>query len=703
MKNRNSDNTAKADSTYSLTRDVLPQKMRMWAYLSAIIFTIAILVTAGWLFNIQFLKQPIPGLSVIGLPTALSLIFCCISYWFLIATKKVIQETGNVALKESDNQIQTIFNAAPDAVIVIDEAGKIIRWNSKAETLFGWQQSEVVGKELSETIIPDRFREVHKKGLRHFLNTGEGPLIGKVIETCGLTKNGAEIDIALNIAASPKIKGGYLFIGFIRNITQRIEAAEKLKRVEQQYRLMIDEVEDYAILLLDNEGIVRNWNKGAEKIKGYTAEEIVGKNFRLFYTKEDQLLKLPEDLLAHATQNRKAIDEGWRVRKDGNTFWASVVITALHDEEGKVIGFTKVTRDITARKNAEEKFRSLLDAAPDATVIVNKSGVIQMINQQTENLFGYSRDEIIGQPVEVLIPQELGDTHVQHRKGFFKEAKVRAMGAGIELNAVKKNKTKFPVEISLSPIQTEEGILVSAAVRDISDRKKLENELRKSNEEMEAFTYSVSHDLRAPLRGIIGFTTILEEDYSSQLDDEAKRITSVIKSNTMKMGHLIDDLLAFSRMGKNEVIKKYINSDEMVKEVIAELVQQYKGTAITWEVEPLPDVNADMNTIRQVWINLISNAIKYSRNKEKSGIKIGAYISDEQPVFFVKDNGVGFDEKYRHKLFKVFQRLHSADEFEGTGVGLALVEKIVSKHGGKVWAEAKVNQGATFYFSLPSN
>ena len=225
------------------------------------------------------------------------------------------------------------------------------------------------------------------------------------------------------------------------------------------------------------------------------------------------------------------------------------------------------------------------------------------------------------------------------------------------------------------------------------------SQLQIANKELESFTYSVSHDLRAPLRGIIGFTSILEQEYTGKLDDEAKRLTFIIKKNTQKMADLIDDLLAFSKLGRNEIVKTHINTNEMVSDIIKGLDA---NSNIKWDIQSLPGINADIKAIRQVWINLISNAIKYSRKKEQPHIEIGAHNHEKETVFFIKDNGVGFDQHYAYKLFKVFQRLHTADEFEGTGVGLAIVEKIISKHGGSVWVEAEEGKGATFFFAIPA-
>lgn len=226
-------------------------------------------------------------------------------------------------------------------------------------------------------------------------------------------------------------------------------------------------------------------------------------------------------------------------------------------------------------------------------------------------------------------------------------------------------------------------------------------QLESVNKELEGFSYSVSHDLRAPLRAIIGYAAMLEEDYGDKLDDEARRITGVIKSNTQKMGQLIDDLLAFSRMSRQDMAKARVDMSVVVNDVKESLTSQFDHKRIDWKIKPLPAVPANANMIRQVWINLISNAIKYSSKRDVVQVEIGTFPQNGHAVFFVKDNGAGFNQQYAEKLFKVFQRLHSASEYEGTGIGLALVEKIVSKQGGRVWAEGEVDKGACFYFSLP--
>jgi light-regulated signal transduction histidine kinase (bacteriophytochrome) len=263
------------------------------------------------------------------------------------------------------------------------------------------------------------------------------------------------------------------------------------------------------------------------------------------------------------------------------------------------------------------------------------------------------------------------------------------------------------VEISLSPLKTEEGTLVLSAIRDITERKRFERELQEkntaleaANRELEAFSYSISHDLRAPLRAMGGFARVLERQFAGQLPPEAQQAVQRIRDNATKMGQLIDGLLEFSRLNSSPIRKTKVSPAGIARAVFEELRPEVVHRSMEMDIAELPDCEADAKLLKQVFANLLSNALKYTRGRDPAVIKIGCQKKNPETVYFIQDNGTGFDMQYAGKLFGVFQRLHSADEFDGTGVGLAIVQRIIHRHGGRVWAEAQLDRGATFYFTL---
>lgn len=373
-----------------------------------------------------------------------------------------------------------------------------------------------------------------------------------------------------------------------------------------------------------------------------------------------------------------------------------------------------------ALNESSTRMVAVMNSAMTAVIVMDAAGMITEWNAHAEKIFGWSRAEALGRELaELIVPDRYRESHRKGLQHFLNTGEGPVLNKLIEISAVRRGGSEFPVELTVSPLKTADVTAFCGFITDITQRRQAEeeirslnqqleqkveartNELQMANKELEAFSYSVSHDLRAPLRSINGYMNIFAEDYTSKLDDEAKRLMTIIINNAKRMGQLIDDLLAFSKLGRKELTKSNVSMHDMAMGIYEELKKMDEQRMVEFTMQSIPDIKADHVTIKQVWVNLISNALKYSRNVDNAAIEIGSEEKNDMVIYYVKDNGAGFDMQYYDKLFGVFQRLHTSKEFEGTGVGLAIVQRIVSRHGGRVWATAVPNQGATFFFSLP--
>jgi PAS domain S-box-containing protein len=500
----------------------------------------------------------------------------------------------------------------------------------------------------------------------------------------------------------------------IQSIRHGSEPEAQLARSEERYRGLLEAAPD-AMVVVDAAGKIVLLNVQAEKQFGYSRDELIGHKVTDIIPTGFAERLIADGSRTSAEALAQQIGTGIELigqRDDGSEFPIEIMLSPLDSPDGMLV--TAAIRDISIRKAAEEelarterRYRGLLEAAPDAMIVVDEDGEIVLLNFQAEVQFGYHRDELIGQRVTNIIPEGFAERQIADALRSAEEALAQQIGTGIELVALRKDGAQFPIEIMLSPLGSPEGILVTAAFREITARKAAEaallhkmDELKRSNEELSQFAYIASHDLQEPLRMVSSYTQLLAKRYAGQLDSDADVFIGFAVDGATRMQRLIQDLLAFSRVGTNKIDLARISSQQALDQALINLSGAIEDSGAVITSDELPTVRADQMQLVQLFQNLVGNAIKY-HNEGVPRVHVSAVPNkDEKWDFSIKDNGLGIEPEYFERIFGMFQRLHTREQFSGTGIGLAICKKIVDRHGGSISVASSPGEGSVFSFSL---
>lgn len=619
---------------------------------------------------------------------------------------------------------QLLISGISEAILLLDKEGYISYSNPATSPLTGFPVDELLNKHISTIYqnTDDAVKAEYELSLA--LKKGRFNSEGWKRKKDG-TFFWAETVLSAIYDELHEFAG---YACIVHDVTQRKHYELHLRQSEESFRLMVENVRDYAIFMLNETGHIMTWNEGAKRINGYSSTEIIGKHFSTFYTAEDLESKKPERELKIAVQTGKYEEEGWRVRKDGSVFWSSVVITALFNDQNKHIGFSKVTRDLTDRKKneealrqSEERYRALVEQVTDYEIcMLDEKGRIISWNEGARKIKGYTTEEIIGKYFTIFYPQEdilngkpAYELEVARQEGKYEEEGWR----------LRKDGSRFWASVVITAVYNSEGFLLgySKVTRDLTEKKEAEKALRESseryrriadelritndelsaaNQELEQFTSIVSHDLQEPVRTIKSFLQLIEMKLNDGQINDLKTYIGKSINAANRMRELIQNLLQYSQLGKIEVVKEKVN----VKELLSEATQNLK-TAIEKSKAKIT-INTDVDAIEgdrvqlvQLIQNLLSNALKFT-NEDHPQIKIESFRENGHVKFAVSDNGIGIAQNDLNKIFEIFRRLNTKREYPGTGIGLAICKKIVDRHGGRIWPESTPGAGTTFYFTL---
>jgi PAS domain S-box-containing protein len=663
----------------------------------------------------------------------------------------------DAALAHTQLQIHAIVENVRDyAINLLDAQGRILTWNEGSRRIHGLTSSQALGKSYSIFFTHDQMEAGEpERLLEEAAHFGHLHTAGWRVGALG-AEIWAEVDYVALRGPSGQLTG---FTRVLHDMTAHKLADEVLRQAnralvesEERFRLLVEPVKEYAIYMLDPEGRVVTWNEGAERGKGYKAEEVLGRNFSMFFLPEDVEAGLPAQELASASRDGRYETEAWRIRKDGTRFWALLTLTAIRGVDGELRGFAKVTRDMTALKDAVEamrglnaqleRYRVMVESIDEyAIYTLDAEGRITSWGKGAQKVSGIGPDEALGRhysifnsPEEIVAGVAEDELAEAARTGHFLTDRWRILPDGSKvwssgaLTAIRDDAGRLTGFIRVARNMTQQKLLEESLARltaeleiRVAERtQELEStvmELRHKNEEVEAFVYIVSHDLRAPLVNLIGFARELDtscarlrnllercapcsNEILEILDTDLPSAIHFITQSSLKFERLIDALLSLSRYGRQIYRVERLDVEDLVTNAVATFQQSIAEAGAQVEVGQLPPVEADLTALGQVFSNLIGNSLKYRSPERPLKVEIGGQVEGVAVKYWVRDNGLGIPESGKERLFQVFQRFHP-QKAEGDGMGLAIVHRIVERHGGKIWAEGEEGNGTGFYFTIP--
>jgi PAS domain S-box-containing protein len=581
-----------------------------------------------------------------------------------------------------------------DAVITTDPQGRILSWNRAAELLFGYSSAEASGQSLRSLLTQEGEPEP---------GPGNNPCIYEALRR---RKDGGLLHVNVSRRMVVNEAGETDHAIYAKRDVTQLKVARDAKLVESRFGSLLESVPD-ATLIINAVGRIVLANSQAARAFGYAVAELRGQPVELL---------LPERFRAAHMGHRSQFSQQPRMRtmglglelfgrrRDGYEFPVEISLSPLTTDEGVMV--MSAVRDITDRKRAEQKFRGLLEAAPDAMVIVGSDGRIALVNSQLEHLFHYPRTELLGQSVDILVPERYRAAHAGHRTGFFGHPRTRAMGAGLQLHGRRRDGTEFPVEISLSPLETEEGLFVSGAIRDASERRRFEKTLQDASRLKSEFLANMSHELRTPLNGIIGFSELLVDGKAGPLNERQQEFLGDVLSSGRHLLRLINDVLDLSKIeaGKMELLLETFPLAPAIDEVCSIVAGASHGKRIRLRREIAVDLataTLDRQKFMQILFNLLSNAFKFTA--EDGEVTVRVETAGPALRLQVEDTGIGIRTEDLPRLFVEFQQLESGSgrRHEGTGLGLALTRRLAELHGGSVEVQSSPGKGSVFTVMLP--